>query len=154
VFILKDKIITMAKLERRKWTRAHPKNFFLAAVFFAACSSSLSLIFLVSVSRESGTLPGEDFLLSTQARVLGRSTVLAYQQSYGFFDDIPDESWKLMQQRALKFSSLNYGNSAFTETTADNPDESYLRNMQVSSRLQWSLLRPPLSYLPSSRLTH
>lgn len=30
--------------------------------------------------------------------------LLSYQQSFGFFDDIPDESWQRMQQRARTLS--------------------------------------------------
>jgi hypothetical protein len=126
----------MAKLEQRKWALALPKKIFLAAVVFAAFTSSLSLICGVAVSRELGNLP-VDFLFNAQAQAFG-SGLLAYQQSYGFFDDIPDESWKLMQQRALKSSSSHYGNPSLPETTDDNPGEGYLNKLQVSGRFQES----------------
>jgi hypothetical protein len=122
----------MADLERRQWTWTLPKKLFLASVVFATVTSSLLLICGVSVSRELGNLP-DDFLINAQAKELG-STLLAYQQSYGFFDDIPDESWKLMQQRALK--SSHYGNPGLPETTDKNPDEDYLNNLQVSGQFQ------------------
>jgi hypothetical protein len=61
---------------------------------------------------------------------------LASQQSYGFFNDIPDESWKLMQQRA--WSSLHVKGQALPEIRHSSSDEdptvvsSYLNNLQVS----------------------
>lgn len=61
---------------------------------------------------------------------------LASQQSYGFFNDITDESWKLMQQRA--WSSLHVKGQALPEIRNSNNDEdptvvsSYLNNLQVS----------------------
>jgi hypothetical protein len=131
----------MAELERRKRTWALPKKIFLAAVAFAAFTSSLSLTFGVSISRELGILPDDSLLDAQGARVLG-STFLAYQQSYGFFDDIPDESWKLMQQRAQKSPSSQYSNPGLPETT----DEEYLKNLQVSGRFEESQGRKrPLS---------
>jgi hypothetical protein len=139
----------MAEQERRKWTWALPKKMFLAAVGFAAITSLISLICGVSVSREVGNLP-DDFLLNAQARVLG-STFLAYQQSFGFFDDIPDKSWRLMQQRALKSSSSQYSNPGLPETT-----DEYLKNLQVSGRFQKSGDEGDLChvYSPSFRSTN
>jgi hypothetical protein len=61
---------------------------------------------------------------------------LASQQSYGFFNDITDESWKLMQQRAR--SSLHVKGQALPEILNSGNDEdptvvsSYLNNLQVS----------------------
>jgi hypothetical protein len=104
------------------------RKLFLAAVVFATSTSSLSLFLEVSISSELGNLP-DDILFNAQANVLG-STFLAYQQSYGFFDDISDDSWKLMQQRALK--SSHNGNPGLAETTDENPVEDYLNSLQVS----------------------
>jgi hypothetical protein len=92
---------------QRKWTWSLPKKIFLAAVIFDAFTSSPSLICGVSVSRELGNLP-VDFLFNAQAQAFLGSGFLAYQQSYRFLDDIPDESWKLIQQRAPKSSSSRY----------------------------------------------
>jgi hypothetical protein len=118
----------MAERERRKRTLSLPRKISIAIVILAAFTSSLSLIWGVSVNRELGNLP-DDFLLSAQhAKGLG-STFLAYQQSYGFFDDIPDESWKLMQQHALKTSSSQYSYPGLPEAT-----DEYLNNLQVSGR--------------------
>ena len=126
--------ITMAEQERRKWTLSLPRKISVAIIVLAAFTSSLSLICGVSVSRELGNLP-DDFLLNAQARALG-STFLAYQQSYGFFDDIPDESWKLMQQHALKSLSFHYRDPSLPEATVANPEKGFLNNMQVSGRFQ------------------
>jgi hypothetical protein len=122
----------MAELERRQWTLTLPRKLFFAAVVFAVFTSSLSLICGVPASRDLGNWTDE-ILLNAQAKAFG-STFLAYQQSYGFFDDVPDESWKLMQQRALK--SSHYGNPGLPETADENPDEGYLNNLQVSARFQ------------------
>jgi hypothetical protein len=129
-----DKLFTMAELERRKRTWALPKKIFFAAVVFAAITSSFSLISGVSVSRELGNFP-DDFILNAQAKEFGPG-ILAYQQSYGFFDDIPDESWKLMQRRAHKFSFSHYSNPSLPEATDANPEVGFLNNLQVSGRFQ------------------
>jgi hypothetical protein len=60
---------------------------------------------------------------------------LSSRQSYGFLDDIPDDSWKLLQERAR--ASTSYANP-------DNPEEGhqysnvhwYLNNLQVRERLR------------------
>jgi hypothetical protein len=49
-----------------------------------------------------------------------QTPTLSSRESYGFLDDIPDESWKLMQERAR--SSRMYANP-------ENPDEGYQYSM-------------------------
>jgi hypothetical protein len=76
----------------------------------------------------------------TENRLTGPS--LASQQSYGFFNDIPDESWRLMQRRAR--TSLHLKGQALPEifhsSNHENPNvvSSYLNNLQVSVVLQYS----------------
>jgi hypothetical protein len=71
----------------------------------------------------------------TASRVLTGPS-LASQQSYGFFNDITDKSWKLMQERA--WSSLHVKAQALPEILHSSNDEdptvlsSYLNNLQVS----------------------
>lgn len=61
---------------------------------------------------------------------------LASQHSYGFFSDITDESWRLMQQRA--WSSLHVKGQALPEIVHSSDHEnptvvaSYLNSLQVS----------------------
>jgi hypothetical protein len=55
--------------------------------------------------------------------------LLAYEQSYGFFDSIHDESWKLMQQRAR--ASVQYGNPLQPDLGHENPTLWYMNNLQV-----------------------
>lgn len=54
---------------------------------------------------------------------------LASRQSYGFFDDIVDDSWKLMQERAR--SSVNYIDRAQLERDHKYPGSWYMQNLQV-----------------------
>jgi mannosyltransferase OCH1-like enzyme len=58
----------------------------------------------------------------------GVSTSLAYTQSYGVFNDITDDSWKLMQQRANSF--VQYSDPAWPETGYGDPVMWYLNNLQ------------------------
>jgi hypothetical protein len=107
---------------------------------------SISVIFFFDSCRLLRTYPDcslkeYEFFKSPQqqqtaSRVLTSGLSLASQQSYGFFDDIADESWKLMQQRA--WSSLHVIGEALPEIRHSNNDEdttvvsSYLNNLQVS----------------------
>lgn len=53
---------------------------------------------------------------------------LSYRQSLGFFNDIPDDSWKLMQQRARTF--IQYSNPTQPAAGHENPIMRYLNNLQ------------------------
>jgi hypothetical protein len=56
-------------------------------------------------------------------------TLLAKSQSYGYFDDIPDNSWKLMQERAR--SSVQYMHPLQPEYGHEDPILWYMNNLQV-----------------------
>lgn len=65
------------------------------------------------------------------------SSSLASQQSYGFFNDIVDESWRLMQRRAR--TSLHVKGQA-SKHEHPNSVSSYLNNLQVSVLVVYSNL--------------
>jgi hypothetical protein len=58
-------------------------------------------------------------------------TELAKSQSYGYFDDIPNNSWTLMQERAR--SSVQYMRPKEPEFGYETPILWYLNNLQVSA---------------------
>ena len=55
------------------------------------------------------------------------STLLAYQQSFGFFDDIPDAAWKRLQGRARTMA--RYRNSTYPEDQFAKPGWWYAHNL-------------------------
>jgi hypothetical protein len=59
---------------------------------------------------------------------------LASQQSYGFFNDIPDDSWSLMQRRARTSLGQAPLPDILPSSNHENPNivSSYLNNLQVS----------------------
>jgi hypothetical protein len=58
---------------------------------------------------------------------------LASRQSYGFFDDIQDDSWKIMQERAR--SSISYANPENPEIFFKNTMYWLTSNLMVRTRL-------------------
>ena len=58
---------------------------------------------------------------------LNVSTLLAYQQSFGFFDDIPDHAWRRVQQRARTTS--RYRNASWPADGYTNPGRWYAHNL-------------------------
>jgi hypothetical protein len=62
-----------------------------------------------------------------------RTPSLSSRQSYGFFDDILDDSWKIMQERARASSS--YSNRENPEEFFKYPMHWYMSNLQVCERL-------------------
>jgi hypothetical protein len=114
-----------------------------AFVFFNSCR-------LLVYSFPDSSLKEYEFFISqsqpqqqpTASRVLTtfpgnrlRGASIAYQQSYGFFDDILDHNWRLMQERA--WSSLHVKGQALPDilhsSNHENPTlvSSYLNNLQV-----------------------
>lgn len=61
-----------------------------------------------------------------------RTPSLSSQHSYGFFDDIPDDSWKIMQERAR--SSGSYSNRENPEQAYQYTMYWYMNNLQVRER--------------------
>jgi hypothetical protein len=76
--------------------------------------------------------------IANQSLLNGRKYTpsLASRQSYGFFDDIQDDSWKIMQERAR--SSINYANRENPEKFNKNAMYWLMSNLMVRSRLMSS----------------
>ncbi len=61
------------------------------------------------------------------------ATSLSAKESYGWFDDIPDEGWQLMKLRAR--TAIQYMNPWKPQTGYEDPIMWYLNNVQVSRLL-------------------
>ena len=46
----------------------------------------------------------------TSNRESSKTELLSYQQSFGFFDDIPDEDWKRMQEIKRRITRVHLTN--------------------------------------------
>lgn len=101
--------------------------------------SRIALSFFVSslpiwgIILQSQTITVDEYMLSNYENVrlyksANISTLLAYQQSFGFFDDIPDVAWKRMQTRAR--TSPRYRNATHPEDRYRNPGWWYAHNLQ------------------------
>jgi hypothetical protein len=55
---------------------------------------------------------------------------ISSKESYGWFDDVPDEGWKLMKLRAR--TAVQYANPYQPQTGYEDPIMWYLNNLQVS----------------------
>jgi hypothetical protein len=66
------------------------------------------------------------------------ATSLSSKESYGWFDNIPEEGWQLMKQRAR--TAVQYMYPLKPQTGYENPIMWYLDNIQVSR---------PFSYWPT-----
>jgi hypothetical protein len=60
--------------------------------------------------------------------------LLATRQSYGVFTNIPDDGWRIMQQRAR--TSIKYMYPDTPEIGYQDPKMWYLNNLQVSALLE------------------
>jgi hypothetical protein len=54
---------------------------------------------------------------------------LAYQESFGLFDDIPEKSWKRMQQHARNY--VQYWNASDPTLHIDRTIKWYIENQEV-----------------------
>lgn len=62
---------------------------------------------------------------------------LAYQESFGLFDDIPEKSWKRMQQHARNY--VQYWNASDPTVNIDRTIKWYIENQEVCISLWISL---------------
>jgi hypothetical protein len=138
--------MTMGALRRKPTTLSRCLTvFFLgisAFVVFNSCrllytfpdSSLKEYEFFISQPQPQQPTASQVLTTFPGKRLKGAS--LAYQQSYGFFNDILDHNWRLMQERA--WSSLHVKGQALPyilhSSNHENPTlvSSYLNNMQVS----------------------
>jgi hypothetical protein len=72
----------------------------------------------------------QQLALTPSGQMTASSTSLSAKESYGWFDDIPDEGWKLMKLRAR--TAFQYMNPLLPETGYNNPIMWYLNNLQVN----------------------
>jgi hypothetical protein len=125
------------KRERQHWLT--PSKLILIILSIAIFLSSLSLYHAVTYS-ECGS---DDFVhnddatattllqlfISSPAAVL---TSLASRQSYGLFNDIPDQRWHLMRERAHRdHTYVPKDPSSTPKIRHDNPIIEYLSNVEV-----------------------
>jgi hypothetical protein len=115
---------TMATSKKKlRWTPT--RQLIILLLTFAVLLNSLSLFSSVAISgcNGSGSYSGDS------PSVHGMySTALAKNQSDGYFNDIPDASWKHMQQRAR--SSVQYMHPTEPEKGYRNTKLWYLNNLQ------------------------
>jgi hypothetical protein len=127
-------LLTMVALKRQQ--RLTPSQLVLIALTIAIFLNSLSLFGAVTSSGCDSDFFHNDVttllpLLVSSPAVL--STSLASQQSYGLFNDIPDERWELMRRRAHEEQRRHVQKDLFTmpEIRHDNPIIEYLSNLEV-----------------------
>jgi hypothetical protein len=150
----------MAAPKRQPWGSRWNLTHIIGALAVLLCSAALFKLSTVSncdqdVNRNIGVVAKHPNQLNGPKKT---TTSLSSQQSYGFLDDISDDSWKLLQERAR--STSMYANP-------DNPEQDhqhtmlwYMRNLQVRERLYspYNLLEAfhsPLFPLPScSPISH
>jgi hypothetical protein len=99
------------------------------AVSIAVIFSSISFYSISFGDCEEATMYG------AQANALFGSSVsvtpsMSARESFGWFDDIPEEGWRLMKLRAQ--TAVQYMNPWKPQTGYENPILWYLDNLQVS----------------------
>ena len=99
---------------------------------------SLVPVWCIILQQPNNGLSADEYLLSATEQLksygvvsknISTTTALAYQQSFGFFDDIPDTAWKRMQVRARTTPLYYYGNRSDGSTTTDNAGWWYAHNL-------------------------
>jgi hypothetical protein len=111
--------------KRSKWHLAHLTAAFAVVLGFLSFSR---LGTLTSCDRDVNMEVGNPSLLSNGRKY---TPSLASRQSYGFFDDIQDDSWKLMQERAR--SSISYADQENPEAFHENAMYWLMSNLMVRS---------------------
>jgi hypothetical protein len=120
--------------KRRSWSYNRPQELILLALFIAVLLSSISLF-------RSATLSDwnvDHDCLSIDPPILSRpsSASLAYRQSYGFFNDISDQNWRLIQQRAQRVHTLvEQEHRLMPGSSRDSPSMWYPNDLEVSPSL-------------------
>jgi hypothetical protein len=119
----------MALPKRQQWR--HSRQLVTLSFIIAAILCALSFVRLVSFP---DCQQDEGISISTQnlqqPTLLTPPSSLSSQQSLGFFNDITDASWKIMQTRAR--GSFKYKDPNYPERGHHYPTLWYLDNLQVS----------------------
>lgn len=127
--------LTMASLKLQQ--RLSPSQLLLIALAIAILLSSLSPFHAVTYTECGSDLVHNDvatllplLISSPVPAVVSKS--LASQQSYGVFNDIPDQRWELMRKRAHEeYRYVQKDISSMPNIRHDNPIIEYLRNLEV-----------------------
>ena len=95
-----------------------------------ALSFFVSLVPVLVIILQPQTITIDDYITENVNvnKISNVSTRLAYIQSYGFFDDIPDAAWKRMQQRSRM--AIRYRNATYPEDGSERPGWWYAHNLQ------------------------
>jgi hypothetical protein len=108
------------------------------ALIIAGLLSSLSLYHSVTYSEYGSYSVHNDVrtllpLLVSSSALVSVSTSLASQQSYGLFNDIPDQRWELMRKRTHAEHTYvqNDPSSSMPKNEHENPIIEYLSNLEV-----------------------
>ena len=104
----------------------------LATITVSVAVSFISLSFFSSFFGSCGEANMDGL---QESALLGPSRVrmatsLSAKESYGWFNDIPEEGWQLMKLRAR--TAIQYMNPWKPQTGYENPIMWYLDNLQVS----------------------
>jgi hypothetical protein len=125
----------MASIRKQKrGTSIRWKELISLSLFIAALLSSLRIF-------RSGAL--SDWNVDHQylrkdppIRSRPSSASLAYRQSYGFFNDISDQNWRLIQQRAQRVHTLvEQEHRLMPGSSRDSPSMWYPNDLEVSPSL-------------------
>jgi hypothetical protein len=106
----------------------------LIALVIAVILSQLSLFHAVINAECSSSFVDTDWeVLTSSPSVV--STSLAFKQSYGLFNDIPDQRWELMRKGAHDEHGYALTNpSSKPKIEHDNPIIEYLSKIEVRSK--------------------
>jgi hypothetical protein len=106
----------------------------------ATIGVSVAVIFSLTCLSSSFGGCGEATMYGAQEAALGlagsrlrMTSSLSAKESFGWFDDIPEEGWQLMKLRAR--TAVQYMNPWKPQTGYENPVMWYLDNLQVSRLL-------------------
>jgi hypothetical protein len=101
----------------------------LVTMFLAIALMFISVLFVIFYRGEVAMNPNEEtpfFLAGSRL-----SSSISSKESYGWFNDIPDEGWKLMKLRANL--AVQYMHPYQPQTGYENPVLWYSDNLQVST---------------------
>jgi hypothetical protein len=119
--------------KRRSWPcmRWKWKELILLSLFIAALLSSLTLLRSATLSEWDAD---HDCLSMDPPLLLRRSSAsLANRQSYGFFNDISDRNWMLIQQRAQQAHTIvEQEHRLMPGTNRASPSMWYPNDLEVS----------------------
>jgi len=128
---------------------------FITILLFLGNSRSTSLLkFNAAATTTDATDKGTSPQLRVNQKVSNEAGMpdysLAYKQSYGFFDDIPNEHWKLLQSMAVDHENHKYPKAPLTHNPAfdkrpekwnNSPSAWYQNVSPMNCSEVWSILR-------------